>query len=234
MGPGHSPVPPASAPVPPPVSVAPVGESRASRRSLRVAIIAVIVLALAGGGTAAALVLSGGHGRPGAAPPPRHTPSHTPTPTPSSPSPTPSTPTATSTPASGPVSVAPTVASDPQTTQVVTLLDSYFGAINSHSYQAYFALLSPQRQQGMTPAGFSSGFSSTTDSDETLQSVSPGPDGSIVATVSFTSHQNPAASVNGSESCTNWDISLYLQQGSGVYLIGKSPSSYHAQYAACP
>jgi hypothetical protein len=201
-----------------------------------VAIIAVIVLALAGGGTAAALVLTGGHGRASAAPPPRHTPSHTPapTPTPSAPSPTPSSPAVSPTPtATGPVTVAPGVVSDTQTTQIVTLLDSYFGAINSHSYQAYIALLSPQQAQGLTAARFSSGFGSTKDSDETLQGISLGPDGTTVANVTFTSHQNPAASVNGSESCTNWNISLYLEQGGSGYVIGKSPPSYHAGYAAC-
>ena len=48
------------------------------------------------------------------------------------------------------------------------------------------------------------------------------------------SHQKPTASVNGSESCTDWRISLYLEQGTSGYIIGKPPSGYHAKYAACP
>jgi hypothetical protein len=234
--------PPPGAPVtswpPPPgapASVAPDGESRRPRRSLQVAIIAVVVMALAGGGTAAALVLSGGHGRASAAPPPRHTASHasTPTPTQSSPSPTPSSPTVSTGPAGGPVAVVPSVTGDARTPQVVTFLDSYFSAVNAHSYQAYIALLSPRQRQGLTAARFNSGFGSTRDSNETLQSISTAPDGSTVATVTFVSHQNPAQSVNGSESCTRWRISLYLEQDGTGYLIGKSPPGYHASYAAC-
>lgn len=213
------------------------GGSRTPRRSLRIAIVAVIVLALAGGGTAAALVLSGGHGRANAAPPPRHTPSHTPTPTstptPSSPSPTPSPPTVATSPPSGPVTAAPGVASDLRTAPILTLLDSYFSAINGHHYHAYLALLSPAEAQGLTVTQFDSGYASSKDSKETLESISTPPDGSTVAHVSFTSHQNPAASVNGSESCTDWRISLYLEQGPGGYIIGKPPPSYHAKYAAC-
>jgi hypothetical protein len=206
------------------------GDGRASRRSLRAALIAVIVLVLAGGGTAAALVLSGGHGRVGAASPPRHPASHSasPTPTPSSPPPTVS-----ASPGSGQVGVAPSVAGDPQTPQVVALLDSYFGAINAHDYQAYITVLTPQQQQGLTSAQFSQGYASTKDSGETLQDISMAPDGSTVATVTFTSHQNPADSVNGTESCTTWQLMLYLQQTGNGYLIGEQPSSYHAKYAAC-
>lgn len=198
----------------------------------------MIVLALAGGGTAAALVLTGGHGRANAALPPRHTPSHTPTPTPTpsspSPSPTPSSPTVSPSPTTGPVTVAASVASGAQTQQIVTLLDTYFGAINAHNYQAYIALLSPQEAQGLTTTQFDSGYASSKDSKETLQSISTAADDSIVARVSFTSHQNPAVSVNGSESCTDWHISLYLEQSSNGYIIGKPPSGYHAKYAACP
>lgn len=125
------------------------------------------------------------------------------------------------------------MASDTQTPQIVTLLDSYFSAINTHDYQAYVALLSPADQQGLTAARFSSGFASTKDSDETLQGISSASDGLTVATVTFTSHQDPAASVNGSESCTSWHISLYLGQGVSGYIIDKAPSGYHAKYAAC-
>jgi hypothetical protein len=132
------------------------------------------------------------------------------------------------------VTVAASVASGAQTQQIVTLLDTYFGAINAHKYHAYIALLSPQDQQGLTPAKFRSGFASSRDSDETLQSISTAPDGSSVVTVTFTSHQNPAASVTGGQSCTDWRISLYLEQGVSGYIIGKPPSSYHAKYAACP
>jgi hypothetical protein len=151
------------------------------------------------------------------------------TPAPSaSPDTTPSLP-----PAAGTVAITSSAAQDPESTSVAEFLNQYFAAIGNHDYQAYTSLLSPQAQQGLTAAQFDSGYRSTVDSSETLTSISSAANGDIQADVTFTSHQNPADSVDGTESCTNWSISLYLQQNGSSYLIDQPPSSYHSFHAAC-
>jgi hypothetical protein len=130
------------------------------------------------------------------------------------------------------VAVAAGVAPSPATQSVVTFLDEYFTAINSHDYQGYLALLSPQLQQGLTPEQFNSGYNSTVDSGETLQSISTAADGDTAAAVTFTSHQNPN-SANQEQSCTSWNITLFLGQGGGGYVKDQPPSGYHASSASC-
>jgi hypothetical protein len=207
----------------------PGGGERPRRRPPWVLIALLIVVVLGGGGTAAAFVLSGHHAaKPSAAATPTQQPTHSSAPaTPSA------TPSATSTPGKGRVKVASSLAGNPQAPQIVALLDSYFAAINARNYQGYYALLNPQVQQQTSQSQFSKGFASTKDSRETLTGISAGPGGATVAAVTFTSHQSPANSVNGHESCTTWHISLYLQRSGNSYLIGKPPSSYRASYAAC-
>jgi hypothetical protein len=128
--------------------------------------------------------------------------------------------------------VAAGVAPNPATQSVVMFLDEYFTAINSHDYQGYLALLSQQAQQGWTPEHFNSGYGSTVDSGETLESISTAANGDTVAAVTFTSHQNPDSS-NNNEACTSWSISLFLGQGGGGYMIDQAPSGYHASPVPC-
>jgi hypothetical protein len=154
-------------------------------------------------------------------------------PSPSSPSP--SSPVPTSPPPSSPppggVAIAPGIA-DPAAPQVVAFLGQYFDAINRHDYAAYIALESPQEAHGLTPAQFQNGYGSTADSGETLHGISVDVNGDYIAQVTFTSSQNPAQSATGT-ACTKWDISLYLIQSGGSFLVDTPPSSYHAAYAPC-
>jgi hypothetical protein len=122
-------------------------------------------------------------------------------------------------------------AASPMGSQVAAFLWRYFDAINRHDYAAYTGLLG-SREQAVTPAQFDSGFSSTTDSGETLQSVSIAPDGDYQAEVTFTSRQRPSQSQTGTR-CTQWDISLFLTPGGTDFLIDPPPSGYRASYAAC-
>src|SRR6202035_2657241 len=114
------------------------------------------------------------------------------------------------------------------------LLQNYFIVINNHDYAGYLALLSPQEQQDWTAGMFAAGFRSTTDSGETLAGISTAPDGRTVATVTFTSHQDPAVSVNHSQACTRWQILLFLEKQGNGYLIGDPPPGYAATYTPCP
>jgi hypothetical protein len=131
------------------------------------------------------------------------------------------------------VAVGAGAAQDPDASSVADFLGQYFAAINAHDYQSYLALLSPQLQQGMTRAQFDKGYRSTADSDETLVGISTASDGDMAAEVTFTSHQDPADSPDQSQSCTSWDISLFLSQGGSGYLIDPAPSDYKASYQPC-
>jgi hypothetical protein len=148
--------------------------------------------------------------------------------------PTDTGPTDTGPTGTGPTDTVPmtaVAAASPMGPQVAAFLWRYFDAINRHDYAAYTGLLG-SREQAVTPAQFDSGFSSTTDSGETLQSVSIAPDGDYQAEVTFTSRQRPSQSQTGTR-CTQWDISLFLTPGGTDFLIDPPPSGYRAAYAAC-
>ena len=131
------------------------------------------------------------------------------------------------------VTVAPAAAGDPAAQQVRLLLERYFTAINKHDYAAYSSLLDAQLRQRDSSSTFASGYATTQDSAETLTAISDNGGGGLAATVSFTSHQSPADSINNS-TCTAWTIILYLRpQGSG-YLIGAPPASYRPAHQNCP
>ena len=129
------------------------------------------------------------------------------------------------------VAIAPAAGASLAAPKIAAFLDQYFTAINTHDYQAYVALLSPQAQ-GITQSQFNAGYGSTTDMAETLSGVSSAANGDSVAHVTFTSHQSAADSVTNS-TCTVWSISLYLTPNAGGYLIDNPPSGYHAVYMAC-
>ena len=131
------------------------------------------------------------------------------------------------------VTVAGSVSQDPNASSVAGFLGQYFTAINTRDYQSYFSLLSPQLQQGISQSQFDKGYQSTVDSNETLVSISTASDGDLAAEVTFTSHQNPADSPDQSESCTNWDISLFLAQNNSGYVIDPAPAGYQASYQPC-
>jgi len=150
----------------------------------------------------------------------------------SSPAPSPSD-TSSSSFSGSAVTVGAGASQDPDSSSVAAFLGQYFAAVNAHDYQSYLSLLSPQVQRGMTQAQFDKGYRSTVDSNETLVGISTASDGDLAAEVTFTSHQNPADSPDQSESCTNWDITLFLAQSGSGYLIDPAPSGYQASYQPC-
>jgi hypothetical protein len=131
------------------------------------------------------------------------------------------------------VTVGAGASQEPNASSVAAYLGHYFAAINARDYQSYFSLLSPQLQQGATQAQFDQGYRSTVDSNETLVGISTASDGDLAAEVTFISHQNPADSPDQSESCTNWDISLFLAQSGAGWVIDPPPSGYQASYQPC-
>jgi hypothetical protein len=129
------------------------------------------------------------------------------------------------------VTIAPAASGNGAAPATAAFLDQYFSTIDSHDYLGYTALLAPD-EQAPSSSQFDSGYGSTSDSNETLSGISAGPNGEVVAQVTFTSHQDPSASPTGT-SCDTWAIRLYLEPASGSYLIGPPPSGYHAGYKAC-
>jgi hypothetical protein len=146
-------------------------------------------------------------------------------------SPRPSTSTLPPIPSSrrGIVSVSRALAQRADAQQVGGFLDSYFAAVNHREYLEYASLF--DRWHHLTRAEFDRGYRTTHDSSAVLVGLTSSKD-TLTATVTFTSHQSPAASPNHA-TCTNWRIVLYLRQSGGVYLIGPPPPGYHATYHGC-
>lgn len=129
------------------------------------------------------------------------------------------------------MTVAPGVASNPAAPKVEALLNRYFGAINTRNYTEYSSVLDAQMRANNPSSSFYSGYATTKDSAETLTSISS-TGGGLAATVSFTSHQSPADSVDNSP-CNDWQLTLYLvPQGNG-YVITTPPSGYQPTYSDC-
>ena len=208
------------------------------RRSRVIAVVAAVIVLGAAGGVYA-LVAGHGHGKASAQP--NETVSIAPSSTapatsaPASPTASSGTGAVASGGASSPsaqLSVAPAAAGNPAAPQVTALVNSYFTAINQHDYVAYTSLLDPQMQQQNSQSSFDSGYATTTDSAETLTSISGTGSGGLAASLTFTSQQSPADSPDNS-SCDQWSITLFLVPNGTGYLIGAPPSSYRASYQAC-
>jgi hypothetical protein len=205
-------------------------------------IAAVVVLVLAAGGGAYAVVSSLTGSKAGGQPssPPTSTAPVQPTSSGLATTP-PARSTATASPSASPkapakastVAVSPSAAAHPAAARVRTLLEHYFVAINTHNYAAYSSLLDAQMQQENPQSKFASGYATTRDSAETLTSIADIGGGSVAATVTFTSRQSPADSINNS-SCTAWTITLYLQPQNRGYLIGVPPAGYRSVHQDCP
>lgn len=150
--------------------------------------------------------------------------SSTPTPTPTTASPTPKpTPT-------GIVAFAAGVSGNPYAAQVEDTFTRYFTGINTHSYTEFASALDAGMQAKNPQSSFDSGYATTTDSNETINSIT-GSGGSLTAVVTFTARQAPADSPDNS-ACNNYTLTLPLvSQGSG-YLITTPPTGY-ASYSDC-
>jgi hypothetical protein len=113
---------------------------------------------------------------------------------------------------------------------VTVLLTDYFAAINHHDFQGYARLFIPAIQATMQH--FGSGYRSTVDSGATLTGVVPtGPQG-LAATVTFTSHQDPAASPDHA-ACNRWDITIFLKQHGTSYRIRRPRPGFPNSVRAC-
>jgi hypothetical protein len=127
--------------------------------------------------------------------------------------------------ASAAVTVAPAAAGQPHLHGAVTLLDRYFSAINSHDFQAYRSLFIPAMRAGLHNFGVS--YHSTHDSRARLTGLAAtGPLG-LAATVTFVSHQNPAASPDHA-ACNRWHITLFIKRDGHGYRIRRHRPGFPA------
>jgi len=133
----------------------------------------------------------------------------------------------------GTVTVSATAAQNPDANAVATFVSEYFSAINSHNFQAYDALFIPEIRQGETAQSFSSDFSSSADSDENLVAITTASDGDTAANLTFTSHQNASQAATHTGTCTDWNITLFLESNGTGYLDDTPPSGYHAYPTSC-
>jgi len=140
----------------------------------------------------------------------------------------------TGTPAPSPslVAIAPGLGSTAAIAQVETLLSHYFHGINTHNYAEYSSTVTAQIRATQPESHFESGYATTTDSAMKLTSLTDTGGGDLTATVTFTSHQSPADSVDNS-ACNNWTLNLYLVPSGAGYLISPAPSGYQPTYSDC-
>jgi hypothetical protein len=195
-------------------------EGPRSRRWLILALGTAVLIIAAG----IAYVLLGHRGTAGHAPPAANSRTTTP-----------SAPAASSAPVStvsGLVTIAPGAAAAPHEAAIAAFLNHYFRAINSHNYNAYQRLFSPELRSGLTAAAFSSGYGTTRDTAATLKSISVTTAGQIDALVTFTSHQQAADSPTNS-TCTAWTISLYLSKSGHRYVLETPPAGYQPTFRSC-
>ncbi len=122
----------------------------------------------------------------------------------------------------GVVSITPGLAGRADARRVGGLLVRYFAAVNHRRYQAYGSLFAQRRQ--LTPREFAWGYRTSHDSNAVLVGIAA-LKGGLKATVTFTSHQDPAQSPDHS-SCIDWRITLFLHRAGATYLIGMPPSGY--------
>jgi hypothetical protein len=127
------------------------------------------------------------------------------------------------------VTIAPGVSQQPDAAQVASFVQNYFTAINSHNYGQYISLLQPRLRP--TVGQFNSGYRGTRDSNATLTALSTTANG-VAATVTFTSHQ-PADNSATHTTCTDWNLTLYLQSRGSGYREVSAPPGYHAHYVPC-
>jgi zinc-ribbon domain len=135
---------------------------------------------------------------------------------------TPSTRPTGTTPSGSPaplVAAAPALTERPETAEVVRLLTTYFDAINTRNFAAARKALVDRPGLPQNQAEFSDQFRSTHDQDVRLLGLRPDGNGGYLASVSFTSYQNPADAPDHTSACLIWSMAYPLVRVDGALLI---------------
>jgi hypothetical protein len=111
--------------------------------------------------------------------------------------------------AAGVVQMTDDAKAHPQAGAVRELLETYFSAINTRSYQLWTTAVSSQRIAGQSFTEWKAGVKSTTDSDALVYRIERGASTSLRVLVGFTSRQNPEdAPRDLREKCIKWRLVL--------------------------
>ena len=89
-----------------------------------------------------------------------------------------------------------------------SLFTAYFEGINTHNYAEFASTLDAAMQAKNPQSSFDSGYATTSDSNETINSITPSGSG-LKAVVTFTSHQAAADSPDNRR-CNNYTLTLPL------------------------
>jgi hypothetical protein len=128
------------------------------------------------------------------------------------------------------VAAAPALTGRPETTEVVALLTAYFEAINARDFPAARRTLVGRPGLPTNETEFRDQYRSTHDSDVRLLNLSPDGAGGYLASVSFTSYQDPADAPDQASSCLIWSMAYPMVRNGGellIDLIGRSDVVYH-------
>jgi hypothetical protein len=131
------------------------------------------------------------------------------------------------------LSVDPAAATAPDETAIVASLTRYFHAINNHDYLAYKRQFILALRGALSPASFSAGFGTVTDSAEQLHSISVIGGSKVDAFVTFISRQ-PTAGNPASPTCTAWSTEFYFRKRGARYLLLALPQWYQVSTNSCP
>jgi hypothetical protein len=122
------------------------------------------------------------------------------------------------------------VNTDPNVTNVASVIGDYFAGIDARNYLQAWNLYTQAQQAAVPFQPWSSELSTTHDSQIAVQTIQQDPAAGLDATVLFQSHQAPQYGPNQGETCTNWSLVYQLVPSGGQpaspattpsYLIGK-------------
>jgi serine protease Do len=115
---------------------------------------------------------------------------------------------------------------------VGAVLATYFEAIDGGDYQTAYEQLAPSQQALMSEAAFASSESSSYDFDVVVSAVSQVAAGTDVASVDFTSLQDPSEGPNG-DSCDDWTLNYTMVAQGGSWLIDQAVGQQGSTHTSC-
>lgn len=128
--------------------------------------------------------------------------------------------------------VDPAAAAAPHEPTVAVFLDRYFVAVNNHDFADYKRLFVRALRPGLSPASFSAGLGTSTDSSEQLHGIKLIGGSGVEASVTFISRQ-PTFGGRRSLMCTAWRGTVSLGWRGTRYLLVAAPTWYQAPAGTC-
>ena len=134
-----------------------------------------------------------------------------------------------------PVDTGP-VSSDPGLTAIALTFETYFGGIDNQNWNLAYSAYSSQYQSNNPESAFQATDSTSSDTNASITSITPGPFGSTIADVDFVSAQTAADGPVPGEACTDWTLAYTLvpeSSGSLTYRIN-SAATIGPGHVGCP